>query len=72
MENKTDQVPVKINDQYPFSDKVPCEMVMVPVAEEDYEKVNQFTEALILTRYPALATEIQQLRKELYLKHNKK
>ena len=53
MENKADQVQAGMDDQLPFTDQIPFKMVMLPVAEEDYEKLNQFAEALMLTRYPA-------------------
>ena len=71
MEKQADQAVIKIDDQSPFNDDIPFKMIMIPVAEEDYEKLNQFAEALMVNRYPAMITEIQQLRQALLSKHNK-
>ena len=46
-------------------------MVTIPVAEEDYEKNNQFDEELIQNIYPALITEIRQVRQGVFSEHNK-
>ena len=70
MEKQTHQTPKEIDDQSPFSDKIPFKIIMIPVAEEDYEKIDQFAEALMVNRFPARATEIRQVRQELFSKYN--
>ena len=71
MASETDESTTTAEDQLPFSDHIPFRMVMIAVAQHDLEKLDEFAEALMVRRYPAMATEIRQLRQELFLKYNK-
>lgn len=47
------------------------EFVMVPVAQADYEKINEFAEAAVLVRNPGKEREIKEQRRRLTDQHNK-
>ena len=38
MEKQVDKAVVKVDDKSPFGYEIPFKMVIIPVAEEDYEK----------------------------------
>ena len=41
------------------------EFILVPVAKQDYAKLNEFAEAAAIQRNPEKAKEIQELRKKM-------
>jgi len=45
--------------------------IMVPVAQADYEKINEFAEAAVLVRNPGKEKEIKEQRRRLTDQHNK-
>lgn len=48
------------------------EFVMVPVAKQDFEKINEFAEAAVIMRNMAQANKIKEERQKLLDLHNKK
>ncbi|XP_059090303.1 cellular tumor antigen p53-like isoform X1 [Tigriopus californicus] len=48
------------------------EFVMVPVAKQDFEKINEFAEAAVIMRNMAQANKIKEERQKLLDMHNKK
>jgi len=45
-------------------------MILVPVAIEDFKKLNEFAEAAMIVRNPDTAQEIKAARKRLLEEHN--
>ena len=41
------------------------EIIMIPVAAEDFKKLNEFAEAAMVVRHPEKASEIKEMRRKL-------
>merc|ERR1712218_766520 len=46
------------------------EIIMLPVAAEDFKKLNEFAEAAMVVRNPEKANEIKEMRRRLIQQHN--
>ena len=46
------------------------EIIMVPVAADDFKKMNEMAEALMIVRHPEKAEQIKEMRRKLLQEHN--
>lgn len=46
------------------------EIIMVPVALEDFQKINEMAEAVIIQRQPENVVQIREMRRQKLTEHN--
>ena len=52
------------------STRLKDEIVMVPVAAQDFKKLNEFAEATMIQRNPEKAEQIREMRRKKLQEHN--